>query len=128
MVGILPDQRPRGGEGVDAPMFGLPRRTMTLFGRLAERSGAAVVFAFAERLPRGDGFRIHVLPSPPGIADADAQVAAAALNQGIAACVERAVDQYQWTYKIYGYWEPGAPPNRFYDDPIAADPSEAGSA
>ena len=53
MVGILPDQQPRAGEGIDAPFFGVPAPTMVLLPRLAERTGASVVFAFAERLPRG---------------------------------------------------------------------------
>ncbi len=123
LVGILPDQRPRLGEGIDAPFFGHPRRTMTLFTRLAARSGATVVFAFAERLPSAAGFRIHVLPAPPGIDDADPRRASTALNAGIERCIERAPAQYQWTYKLFGYWEPGDPPNTVYArDPARATP------
>ncbi len=99
MVGILPDQQPRAGEGVDAPFFGVPAPTMVLLPRLAERTGATVVFAFAERLPRGEGYRLHFLPAPDGIADADTHLACAALNRGVEDCVKLAFTQYQWTYK-----------------------------
>lgn len=107
VVGILPDQQPRGGEGVSAPFFGVPAPTMVLLPRLAERTGATVLFSFAERLPRGAGFRLHFLPAPAGIADADLGVACAALNRGVEDCVRLAFAQYQWSYKR---WPSGTPP------------------
>lgn len=55
-VGILPDQQPKQGEGQFAPFFGVDALTMVLVSRLAHRTGAQVLFAFAERLPRGAGF------------------------------------------------------------------------
>ncbi len=99
VVGILPDQQPRRGEGRFAPFFGLDANTMVLLPRLARRTGATVLFAFAERLPRGAGFRIRVRPAPPGIDDADLDTACAALNRGVEECVALAFTQYQWTYK-----------------------------
>ena len=98
-VGILPDQKPRAGEGEFAPFYGRDALTMVLLPRLAARTGATVLFAFAERLPQGAGFRIHLLPAPEGLTDADPQRACAALNQGVEACVERAFAQYQWQYR-----------------------------
>jgi KDO2-lipid IV(A) lauroyltransferase len=100
-VGILPDQRPKQGDGVMAPFFGVPALTMVLLSRLARSTGAAVLFAFAERLPRGAGYRIHVLEAPPRIDDTDLDVACAALNRGVEQCVELAFEQYQWTYKRF---------------------------
>lgn len=100
-VGILPDQKPRAGEGEFAPFFGREALTMVLLPRLAARTGATVLYAFAERLPRGAGYRIHLLPAPAGLADADMGVACAALNRGVEACVEQAFAQYQWHYKRY---------------------------
>jgi len=100
-VGILPDQKPRAGEGQFAPFFGREALTMVLLPRLAARTGATVLFAFAERLPRGIGYRIHLLPAPPGLADADLGIACRALNQGVQNCVELAFAQYQWQYKRY---------------------------
>ena len=114
LVGILPDQRPKGGEGVDAPFFGQPVRTMTLLSRLAARTGAAVVFGFAERLPKGAGFRLHFIPAPAAIADDDPVVATTALNAAIEQCIALAPTQYQWTYKRFSYREPGSGPDRVY--------------
>lgn len=100
-VGILPDQEPRHGEGRFAPFCGVPALTMVLLSRLAARTGAPVLFAFAERLPRGAGFRLHFRPAPDGIAEADLERACRALNEGVENCVELAFTQYQWHYKRY---------------------------
>ncbi len=110
ILGILPDQRPRQGEGEFAPFFGHPARTMTLLPRLAQSAAVDVVFAFAERLPGGAGFRIRFLPAPPGLDDPDPAQAAAALNRGIEACARLAPAQYQWTYKRFPRALPDAPP------------------
>jgi KDO2-lipid IV(A) lauroyltransferase len=101
-VGILPDQEPRGDKGaVFAPFFGVPAFTMLLVNRLARRSGARVVFMFAERLPRGRGYRMHCIEAPDGVDSEDDQTAAAALNQGIARCVMTCPDQYLWPYRRF---------------------------
>ena len=101
VVGILPDQQPRQGDGIMAPFFGRPALTMVLLSRLARSTGSAVLFAFAERLPRGAGFRLHFLEAPADVADANLDVACAALNRGVERCVELAWSQYQWTYKRF---------------------------
>ncbi|HKR76960.1 MAG TPA: lipid A biosynthesis acyltransferase, partial [Rhodanobacter sp.] len=98
-VGILPDQKPRAGEGEFAPFFGREALTMVLLPRLAARTGATVLYAFAERLPRGVGYCIHFLPAPDGLVDADLASACSALNRGVEACVDLAFAQYQWQYK-----------------------------
>jgi KDO2-lipid IV(A) lauroyltransferase len=100
-VGILPDQKPRAGEGEFAPFFGVEALTMVLLPRLAARTGATVLFSFAERLPNGEGFRIHILPAPEGLADANLKIACTALNKGVEQCVDLAFAQYQWHYKRY---------------------------
>lgn len=103
VVGILPDQQPKLGDGAFAPFFGLQALTMTLMGRLAHRSGAQVLFAWCERLP-GDGlprFALHIERADPAVADADPQRAAAALNAQVEAIARRDMAQYQWTYKRY---------------------------
>ena len=63
-VGLLPDQAPGVGEGVWAEFFGRPAYTMTLVTRLQKTTGAAVIMAFAERLPRGAGYHLHLQPVP----------------------------------------------------------------
>jgi len=114
VVGILPDQLPKQGEGEFAPFFGVPALTMVLVSRLAQRTGCAVLFAFAERLPRGAGYRIHFRPAPDGIADPDLAHAVTALNQGVEDCVHQAFTQYQWHYKRYQYRPDPAAPNPYW--------------
>lgn len=120
VVGILPDQQPRQGEGEFAPFFGIEALTMVLVPRLAERTGAAVLFAFAERLPRSAGFRIHLRLASERIADADLRVACTALNQGVEACVRIAPTQYQWHYKRYSISPPGQKRKFYASVPEAA--------
>lgn len=100
VAAILPDQEPPG-QGVFAPFFGNPAKTMTLLSKLAERSGAPVVFGFAERLPWARGYRVHLLSAPDEIADPDPERAATALNAMVEKCVRIAPAQYQWTYRRF---------------------------
>ncbi len=109
VVGILPDQQPRQGEGEFAPFFGTPALTMVLLSRLAQRTGSQVLFAFAERLPHGIGYRLHFLPAPAEIAAPELPTALAALNLGVENCVRIAPAQYQWSYKRYSIRPPGGP-------------------
>ena len=104
VVGILPDQQPKGGEGEFAPFFGMPALTMTLLSRLAARSDAIVVFAWCERLPVVDpasppAFAVHVESAPPDIAATAPGVGVRALNATVEAIARRDPAQYQWTYK-----------------------------
>jgi len=110
MVGILPDQRPKAGEGEFAPLFGIQTQTMTLLTRLAHRTGAPVLFGFAERV-REHGrvvFDIHLQPADPAIAASDAATALRALNAGIEAVARRDPLQYQWNYKRFNVRPPGS--------------------
>lgn len=102
VVGILPDQVPsEAGTGVFAPFFGQPAYTMTLVARLARKTGAPVIFTYAERLTHGRGFKIHFLPAPQHIDNADLIQAATALNLGVMQCVQANLTQYQWSYKRF---------------------------
>lgn len=106
-VGITPDQQPKLGGGEFAPFFGKAALTLSLIPRLAGRSGAAVVFAFAERQAEG-GFVMHFQPGDPDIANADLAVALAAMNAQVEAIARRDLWQYQWTYKRYTIRPPGS--------------------
>ena len=105
-VGVLPDQAPGVGEGVWADFFGRPAYTMTLVTRLQRVSGAAVIMAFAERLPEGRGYRLHLEGLPTEHLDE------AALNRAIEAQVRRCPEQYLWSYNRYKI-PAGAPPPEF---------------
>ena len=103
VLGILPDQQPKAGDGAFAPFFGVQALTMTLLGRLAARGNAQVLMAWCQRIegslpPR---FALHVEAVPDAIADADPERAVAALSAAVEALARRDLAQYQWTYKRY---------------------------
>jgi KDO2-lipid IV(A) lauroyltransferase len=94
-IGILPDQAPGVGEGDWADFFGRPAYTMTLAGRLQQATGAAVVMAFAERLPAGAGYQLHLQrvtadPLTPVL-----------LNRAVEAVIRLRPAQYFWGYNRY---------------------------
>ncbi len=109
-IGILPDQDPPEGSGAFAPFFGIAAHTPVLAPRLARRTGAAVLYVFAERLSWGRGFVLHVIPAPSEVADADDARACAALNRGLEQCIRRFPAQYWWAYARYRRRPPGEPP------------------
>jgi len=116
-VGILPDQEPKADKGaIFAPFFGVPAFTMLLVARLARKTGARVVFMFAERLPGRRGFHIHCLPGPEGIDSADDLVAATALNRGVESCIAKCPEQYIWPYKRFRHRPEGMP--KLYRGPL----------
>jgi len=96
-IGLLPDPVPSQGEGEWADFFARPAYTMTLVGRLAESSGATVLIAFSERMPRGQGYVIHVEPLHLNFAAPVPQQINAALERVIRACPA----QYLWSYNRY---------------------------
>jgi KDO2-lipid IV(A) lauroyltransferase len=98
---ILPDQDPGYGAGVFAPFFGIQANTMTLLSRLASKSGATVLTAYAERLPDGRGYHIQISPTPECLADKDSVVAVTCLNRVIEKCARDLPAQYQWAYKRF---------------------------
>ena len=109
VAGILPDQSPRGKTNAYAPFFGMDVMTMTLVGKLVQKTGANVLVTYAERLPNGEGFKILVTPAEPGIGADDAVAGATALNQSVEKVVRMAPEQYQWEYKRMRHRPPGNP-------------------
>jgi KDO2-lipid IV(A) lauroyltransferase len=94
-VGLLPDQAPGAGEGTWASFFGRPAYTMTLVTRLQQATGAAIVLAFAERLPQGAGYELHLERVATDAFDERA------LNRAIENVVRRRPEQYLWSYNRY---------------------------
>ncbi|MDF1483747.1 lysophospholipid acyltransferase family protein [Ramlibacter sp. H39-3-26] len=99
-VGLLPDQVPPAGQGVWAPFFGRDAYTMTLAARLALQTGAAVLLAWVERLPRARGFVVHVRGLGAPLAGDTAQ-AAAQLNREMERIIRQCPQQYLWGYARY---------------------------
>lgn len=97
IAGIIADQQPRQGEGVMAPFFKTPALTMTLVGRLAQRTHCVVLMAQCYRMP-GQGFSIEISPMDAAITDPDPMVAATALNHALETAIRKHPEQYLWRY------------------------------
>ena len=98
-VGILPDQAPKLGEGVWLDFFGKPAYTMTLAARLTE-TGATTLMAWAERLPAGRGYHLHLRP-PARRLEGGTVERAQMINREIEALVRECPAQYLWGYNRY---------------------------
>jgi KDO2-lipid IV(A) lauroyltransferase len=94
-IGLLPDHAPGLGDGVWANFFGKPAFTMTLPRKLQRASGAALMITFGERLPGGQGFRLHFE------ALSENEFDETKLNMAIENLVRRFPEQYHWNFKRY---------------------------
>ena len=105
-VGILPDQVPGVGEGEWAGFFGRPAYTMTLAGRLCERTDVAALLVMCTRLPRGEGYEMDIQPlAPAHPGESGARRVNRALEEAIRA---HHPEQYMWGYNRYKH-PAGAP-------------------
>jgi KDO2-lipid IV(A) lauroyltransferase len=100
VIGLLPDQVPGNGEGVWADFFGKPAYTMTLPAKLQQMTGAPVILAYAERLPRGRGYVIRFVRFEERL-DGTAEQQARAINAAMEKLIARCPAQYLWSYARY---------------------------
>ena len=97
-VFILPDQVANQGEGVWLRVLDNPVYMPVLPYRLLERTGAAPLLAFAERLPWARGYTLHIAPLPvvQGL-EAQAQV----IGDAMSALIRKHAGQYLWSYGLF---------------------------
>ncbi len=99
MVGMLPDQAPKTGEGVWLKFFGRYAYTMTLAARLTE-THAVSLLTWGERLPGGRGYRIHFQrPSQP--LSGSTVERAQQINVEVERLIRQCPTQYLWGYNRY---------------------------
>lgn len=98
-VGMLPDQAPKTGEGIWAPFFGKPAYTMTLAARLTE-TRAVSLLTWGERLPDGQGYRIHFFPLSDALSG-DTTARAHQINAQVETLIRSCPAQYLWGYNRY---------------------------
>jgi len=96
-IGLLPDQVPSQGEGEWVDFFARPAYTMTLSGRLAQSSGAAVLLVYAERLPHGTGYKLNFEPLPLDFS----RSAPLQINAALERVIAISPAQYLWSYNRY---------------------------
>ncbi|HRX71949.1 MAG: lysophospholipid acyltransferase family protein [Candidatus Competibacteraceae bacterium] len=112
-LGILPDQDIGSDDGeevagrVFAPFFGIAASTMTLVSRLARKTGASLFLTWAERLPHGQGYALHLRALPEIVEAAALAESVAALNRGVEAAVRTLPEQYLWAYRRFRTRPPG---------------------
>lgn len=99
MVGMLPDQAPKTGEGVWCKFFGRNAYTMTLAARLTE-TDAVSLLTWGERLPKGRGFRIHFQPPTQPLSGSTVE-RAQQINHEIEGLIRQCPTQYLWGYNRY---------------------------
>jgi KDO2-lipid IV(A) lauroyltransferase len=102
-IGMLPDQVPSKGDGQWAPFFGRSAYTMVLPMRLAQATGAALVWALALRKP--GGWQLVMEPWKPAALDQSASATLEQLvvemNRKTEEMILRQPDQYLWAYNRY---------------------------
>lgn len=109
-VGIAADIQPKQGGGVFVDLFGTPALTMTLVNKLARKTGCAVFFTWAERLPGGRGWSLHYTPADETIRDPDPVTALEPMNRWLENAIRKAPTQYLWLYKRFSRRPPGEAP------------------
>ena len=102
---------PQEGEGVWADFFGRAAYTMTLPAKLAQMGQAQVIVTYAERLPKGRGFKVHFVALEASL-DGSSAEQARTINAAMERLIARSPAQYFWSY------------NR-YKVPAGAEPQEA---
>ncbi len=113
IVIILPDQQPKektGGAAVFADFFKQPALTMTLVGRIAQKTKCPILFGFVYRLPRLQGFSSDWIEGTVDIENKDPIISATAVNLGIEKSIQVCPEQYQWTYKRFEMQPDGVNP------------------
>lgn len=99
-VALVPDQEPTLGEGKFAPFYGIETLTGVLLPRMAQRTGAPVLFSTCERR-KGGRYRVHLFNADEAIYSNDMRAALTAVNQGIEECIEVDTRQNLWAYKRF---------------------------
>lgn len=106
-IGALPDQVPSQGDGAWADFFGRPAYTMTLMSRLQRKTGAAIIFFYAKRLPGGRGYVVRYMPPLPPLSE-NPQQGARQINAALEEAIRDCPEQYLWSYNRYKGTPPAA--------------------
>jgi KDO2-lipid IV(A) lauroyltransferase len=122
-IGMLPDQVPSKGDGQWAPFFGRPAYTMVLPMRLAQATGASLLWTLALRTP--GGWRLVIEPWEPAAPDQRAPITLEQLvvemNCKTEEMILRQPDQYLWAYNRYKAPAQATPANPSQSDTPAAE-------
>lgn len=113
-IALVPDQEPSMGEGQFAPFYGVETLTGVLLPRIAQRTGARVLYSACERR-KGGRYGVHVFETDDAIYSSNMREALTAVNHGIEQCIGIDTTQYLWAYKRFRNRPEGEP--SFYKPP-----------
>ena len=101
IVWYAPDQsfRKKGAQMV--PFFGIPAASNVHTSRLAELTGATVLYMSHERLPDARGYRLTIHPPFAHYPSGDAMADVRQLHRCIEADATRIPDQYWWIHRRF---------------------------
>jgi len=101
IVWYAPDQsfRKKGAQMVR--FFGIPVATNTGTSRLAQMTGATILYFSHERLPNGAGYRVVVHPPLPDVPSDDAVADTECFNHFIEGQIARNPEQYWWIHRRF---------------------------
>jgi len=101
VVWYAADQSYRNKGAQMVPFFGHPAATNVFTSRLAEMTGAAVLYYETERLPGTRGWRATIHPPYTGFPSGDALADTLRYHASIEAQVRRVPEQYWWIHKRF---------------------------
>ena len=101
IVWYAPDQsfRKKGAQMV--PFFGVPAATNVGTSRLAQMTGATILYFSHERLPNGGGYRVVIHPPAAQIPSDDAVADTQHFNHFIEEHVRHVPEQYWWIHRRF---------------------------
>lgn len=100
-VGILPDQVPKSGEGEWLEFFGKPAYTMVLAGKLSQQKNIHIIFAYAERLSFGRGFRLYFSSPSEHELKGNILERSQQINKHLEKLILQCPQQYLWGYNRF---------------------------
>ncbi|HEX9875085.1 MAG TPA: lipid A biosynthesis lauroyl acyltransferase [Gammaproteobacteria bacterium] len=100
-VAYLPDHAYSGSHSDLIPFFGEPAVTTTATSKLARLSGAAVLPYFFHRLDDDSGYVVDIEPALENFPSEDPVADTRRLVAALEDYIERAPDQYLWTYRKF---------------------------
>lgn len=93
-------------QSVFAPFFNIQTSTLTLASKIAQRTGAGVLFCYPERLPDARGYVLHILPMPD-FPSGDVVQDATRYNAMIEQVVRDKPENYFWLHRRFKTRPPG---------------------
>ena len=96
-----PDQDFRGKDMVFIPFFGVQASALTAPARFADMTNAAVVPYYITRKPKGQGYKLSILPALENFPSGNIEEDALVINQTLEHLILQNPEQYLWVHKRY---------------------------